>query len=196
MDWAELHRLILILFDIEELRTLCFDIGVDYDALRGEGKDAKARELIMQCRRDNRVAELVVRLSTLRPNAAWDEIPATTPFLWRPFVAVDERFTQQYIERHIRIQKERRVIYIAMAVLSVGAVALSMALLGQIAPNRLHLWLLVVGWCFLGLTAIRGLVPIDQYDSKKHKIPTATETRIGGGTGCQAFRVDSLATNE
>lgn len=27
------------LFDLEELRTLCFLLDVDYDSLRGEGKD-------------------------------------------------------------------------------------------------------------------------------------------------------------
>ena len=30
-------------FDDEELRTLCFDTDVDYDNLRGQGKEAKAR---------------------------------------------------------------------------------------------------------------------------------------------------------
>jgi hypothetical protein len=40
-------RLILSLhFDLEEFRTLCFDLGIDFDNLRGEGKEAKARELV------------------------------------------------------------------------------------------------------------------------------------------------------
>jgi len=43
---TELHRLLVRHFDLEELRTLAFDLGVDFDDLRGEGKSAKARELI------------------------------------------------------------------------------------------------------------------------------------------------------
>jgi hypothetical protein len=31
---------------LEEIRTLCFDLGIDYDNLPGEGKTAKARELM------------------------------------------------------------------------------------------------------------------------------------------------------
>jgi len=42
----ELYSFICSHFDAEELRTLCFFLAADYDALRGEGKSAKARELI------------------------------------------------------------------------------------------------------------------------------------------------------
>jgi len=42
---VELRRSLEETFDLEEFRTLCFDLGVDYDALRGEGKSAKIREL-------------------------------------------------------------------------------------------------------------------------------------------------------
>lgn len=158
MDGAQLHQLISTHFDIEELRTLCFDMNIDYDTLRGEGKDAKARELIMQCRRNSRIAELVARLGALRPNVAWDDIPATTPLPWGPFESTDDLFRQQYIERHNRIKRELRVFYIVIAILSIGAIVLSMALLGQVIPGGQHLWLLVVGWCLLGLAALEGLV--------------------------------------
>ena len=43
---AKLHEALNQYFDDEELHTLCFDIGVDYDGLKGAGKAAKARELI------------------------------------------------------------------------------------------------------------------------------------------------------
>lgn len=45
-------------FDLEELRTLCFDLDVDYDSLRGEGKAGKARELVLHMKRKGRLAEL------------------------------------------------------------------------------------------------------------------------------------------
>jgi len=41
-------------FDAEELRTLCADLCVDYDNLQGEGKAAKARELVQPSSNSNR----------------------------------------------------------------------------------------------------------------------------------------------
>ncbi|MCA9977712.1 MAG: hypothetical protein KC413_18260, partial [Anaerolineales bacterium] len=43
---AELRQALVNYFDLEELRTLCFDLGVDFDELKGSGKGAKARELV------------------------------------------------------------------------------------------------------------------------------------------------------
>jgi hypothetical protein len=42
----------------EELRDLCFDLGVKYDDLGGEGAAAKARELIDYLERHCRIPEL------------------------------------------------------------------------------------------------------------------------------------------
>ena len=46
-------------FNSEELQTLCFDMSVDYDNLAGEGKAAKARELVTHMQRRNRIDVLV-----------------------------------------------------------------------------------------------------------------------------------------
>ena len=59
-------------FDEEELRTLCFALGVDYDGLRGEGKDARARELIAYYMRRNRLPELTQAIYRQRPNLFWE----------------------------------------------------------------------------------------------------------------------------
>jgi len=56
---TELHELIDRHFDLEELRTLCFRVGVDYDSLRGEGKAAKIRELILYLQRQGGLERLV-----------------------------------------------------------------------------------------------------------------------------------------
>src|SRR5512143_1048802 len=56
------------LFNDEELRTLCFKLtGVDYDSLRGEGKEAKARELVEYAERTDRFEELVEAVRRERP---------------------------------------------------------------------------------------------------------------------------------
>ncbi len=44
-DLSRLHRFIIEHYDLDELRTLCFDLGVNYDDLRGEGLSAKARAI-------------------------------------------------------------------------------------------------------------------------------------------------------
>jgi hypothetical protein len=61
-------------FDIEELRTLCFDLEVDYDNLPGEGKEAKVRELIARLRREARIPELTSALVRFRPMVPWDDL--------------------------------------------------------------------------------------------------------------------------
>jgi len=55
-------------FDLEELRTLCFDLGVDFDSLRVEGKEAKARELIAHLRRRDQLSQLVRYIRHHRPD--------------------------------------------------------------------------------------------------------------------------------
>ena len=62
-----LYKLISEVFDEEELRTLCFDMAVDYDTLRAEGKAGKARELVLHLSRRARVSELVNNVRNQRP---------------------------------------------------------------------------------------------------------------------------------
>ncbi|MCP4518188.1 MAG: hypothetical protein GY824_23525, partial [Delftia sp.] len=66
-------------FDKEELLTLCFDLGVDYDDLRGEGKTNKARALITFLERRGQLAELIKTCSRQRPNVVWKGWAAATP---------------------------------------------------------------------------------------------------------------------
>ncbi|MGQ9733336.1 MAG: hypothetical protein ACUVX8_18925 [Candidatus Zipacnadales bacterium] len=65
----ELREFIVSHFDLEELRTLCQDLGVDFDSLRGEGKEAKARELIAYLHRRSRIGYLLAVFERLRPEA-------------------------------------------------------------------------------------------------------------------------------
>jgi hypothetical protein len=50
---TRLRKLLIASFDLEGLRNLCTDLNVDYDNLRGEGKEAKARELIAYFQRQS-----------------------------------------------------------------------------------------------------------------------------------------------
>lgn len=79
MSWAEFREQVSLSLDREELRTLCFDLDIDYDALRGEGKDDKVRELITLLRRNGRFPELITRLEKIRPNIDWQAIVTQIP---------------------------------------------------------------------------------------------------------------------
>jgi len=55
---AQIRRELTDKVDEEELRTLCFDWGIDYDSLPGKGKSAKVRELVAQEQRHDGVGRL------------------------------------------------------------------------------------------------------------------------------------------
>jgi hypothetical protein len=64
-------------FNREELRTLCFELDVDYDDLPAQGKTAKARELIAYLTRRDRLADLFQTGARLRPDVPWHRVPGT-----------------------------------------------------------------------------------------------------------------------
>ena len=64
----QLRDLIVDTFDDEELRNLCFELRVDYDNLRGEGKASKARELVAHMDRRGEMARLLDAIKDSRPN--------------------------------------------------------------------------------------------------------------------------------
>ena len=56
---TQLRQLLVKRFSDGELRTLCFDLGVEYEDLPGAGKTDKARELVDYMDRYDRLADLV-----------------------------------------------------------------------------------------------------------------------------------------
>ncbi len=58
-------------FSDGELRDICFDFGIDYDSLPGQGKADKARELVMYFENRGRISELQRTCARLRPHVAW-----------------------------------------------------------------------------------------------------------------------------
>ena len=68
-DTIQLHQFLVDHFDLEELKTLCFNLGVEYEDLGGEGRSDKARELVKAMQRRTRLEHLVAHLSLARPEA-------------------------------------------------------------------------------------------------------------------------------
>jgi hypothetical protein len=68
-----LRQTIADTFNTEELKTLCSDLGLDYDNLGGDGKEAKARELIAYLNRRGELARLVAYCTNARPTYPWPQ---------------------------------------------------------------------------------------------------------------------------
>jgi len=66
MDKATMRDTLTQRFDEGELRTLCFDLDVDYDCLPGAGKANKARELVEYFERRGELYQLIRRVRMLR----------------------------------------------------------------------------------------------------------------------------------
>ena len=79
-----LRRILTERFDEGELRTLCFDLGIDYDNLPGSGKADKARELVAYSERHGYIPELVRVAEKQRPDISWvgtaETVPVTTQY--------------------------------------------------------------------------------------------------------------------
>ena len=58
MKWAQLALQIDQHFNEEEMRSLCFDLGLDYESLGGRGKSANARELVSYFQQNGRYQNL------------------------------------------------------------------------------------------------------------------------------------------
>lgn len=54
-------------FDKEELYTLCFDLGINYDDLPADGVTAKSRELVAYCERHGTLHELIQKCALRQP---------------------------------------------------------------------------------------------------------------------------------
>jgi hypothetical protein len=87
-----LRQMLVTRFSVDELKTLCVDLGLEYDALPGDGKEGKARELVAWFDRRHRLPELEDKSKQLRPDIAWEPEPpeqkpaAVSPSL-SPYVA-------------------------------------------------------------------------------------------------------------
>lgn len=86
-----LYQAIIEHFNEGELKTLCFNLGIDFDALPGDGKAAKARELIAFVIRRDRQPELIEALKRERPQLDWENLPFPPKSLHDQFYQVDKR---------------------------------------------------------------------------------------------------------
>lgn len=65
---SRLHRILRTRLNLEEFRTLCFDLGVNYDNLGGEGLSGKARQLVLLLQKRDALPLLIEWLRQERPD--------------------------------------------------------------------------------------------------------------------------------
>ena len=74
---VSLYELLLRHFNLDELRTLCFRLGIDFDSVEGSAKAGKARELLLDMNRRGRLNELVDEVQLMRPDVKF-ELPGSS----------------------------------------------------------------------------------------------------------------------
>lgn len=70
----KLRQQIVQLFTENELKTLCFDLRIDYEILEGSQKEAKVVSLIAHVEKHGRISDLLDWLTDERPNTDWRQV--------------------------------------------------------------------------------------------------------------------------
>jgi hypothetical protein len=78
-------------FSPDEIQSICTYLEIDYDNLPGQGKEAKARELVLFLLRRDRIDELVPAVSALFPDQKFEWPPELRP---SPAISVKPPDTQ------------------------------------------------------------------------------------------------------
>lgn len=65
-------------FNEDELSTLCFDLGVEFENIGGETKIDKSREIVTMFERKQRLDDLIEACRRLRPTVDWPDITDLT----------------------------------------------------------------------------------------------------------------------
>ncbi|MBK7895801.1 MAG: AAA family ATPase [Candidatus Promineifilaceae bacterium] len=67
-ELARIRHALVDSFDLDELRTLCFDLGMDFESLPGQSKPAKAREMVNYWRNRHDLTRLTEAIRYERGN--------------------------------------------------------------------------------------------------------------------------------
>ena len=78
VDRTKLREILVDYFSDGDLRTLCFQLGVEYADLGPGGRADRARELVIYFDRRRRLHRLAEEGQKLRPDAPWED-PSKRP---------------------------------------------------------------------------------------------------------------------
>ena len=69
---AHLVRQMQKAYDLDDLRALCFDFGIDYDSIEGDTKKGKIISFVLHFYKNNTLQIITDFLAADRPNYKWD----------------------------------------------------------------------------------------------------------------------------
>ena len=72
---AEWREMLSQRFGMSDLRTLCFDLRIDYDNLPGATKADKVKALLLHVHKEQRLDDMVEVGMRQRPDISWDDLP-------------------------------------------------------------------------------------------------------------------------
>lgn len=73
IDLVYLQKKLVEHFDLSELKTLCFDLSINYEEIAGETLTDKTRELVKFVYRSGRIGDIIELCQELRPKVAWNQ---------------------------------------------------------------------------------------------------------------------------
>lgn len=73
---ATLHKQIDTYFSFDDVKMLCFNLGVDYENIPGNIRSAFIRNLIVSLAKQSRLQELVDNVREERPRVNWQDVPS------------------------------------------------------------------------------------------------------------------------
>lgn len=84
--YVSLYEALSSYFNLEELKNLCYDLGVEYENLPGEQtRLGRARELVRLLERQDCMDDLLARATDLRPQIEWQRYQPAEPEAISPY---------------------------------------------------------------------------------------------------------------
>jgi hypothetical protein len=127
-------------FDEEELRTLCYSLGIDYDNLPASGKLAKARELLKFLQRRDQLPKLITLCQKERPKISWTSLVVENPVENSPTTTstsgetIDTSSNNQEINNHSILSGKILSLQRVNQVLSLGNILILLVLTHSCLP--------------------------------------------------------------
>ena len=137
----EVRQLLARHFNLTEIKTLCFDLGVDFDELEGgTQKTVKIRELILYLKRQNRLDQLQPVLESHRPQVEWPEITSPVETKAVPVKLLSQQETENDLAQLTRWQRLAQLLRTWSTKIVVGFALITLILFilvlnGRLTPN-------------------------------------------------------------
>jgi len=106
-DLPALYKQLLETYSDDELRTLCFELEIDYEISEGANKSARARELLTYLNRRERIPELILKCRQQRPAKEWNLIRSqqTQSEEFRQQLGLDAAVRSKYLDLQFEIYR-------------------------------------------------------------------------------------------